>query len=287
MIQVPILTPLRLFPKAVDFTGGDNYINPDNTRQEDMIQEGLYNSTFYQAFQKTWHDDSDGLEFQVMSTAAAETLSAKSFKMDGDTEIEDMTCTKVFTYSGSDTAVWTISMATPANYTTNTIYYIEVYTTSSGYDYVSDYWYFEDSGVNLARYWAPLEYSNFENDFGLIFDNGSGTTFAGKVLVPLQMYKPAPAIEKETVNDYKGVPLTLRTTIRRGYELVTAPVPVWFAEKLLIIFGCSELELNKITVNNTDDLGIEIFEQSDMAEVTGTVYFTDFNDYYNNEAVDN
>ena len=38
--------------------------------------------------------------------------------------------------------------------------------------------------------------SNFENDFGIAWDNGL-TRFTGRIMIPIRIYDPGPTFEKE------------------------------------------------------------------------------------------
>ena len=131
----------------------------------------------------------------------------------------------------------------------------------------------------------PLEYSNFENDFGMIFLNGSSDTWRGKILIPFRMFKPMTTEERNVYQNDNGEMTTLRSVPRRLYEIESFPVATWYAEKIKLIFSCSALTLNKLSVN-TEDSSIDIVSQSDLMEIKGEVQLNEFTDFMQVDALD-
>lgn len=107
----------------------------------------------------------------------------------------------------------------------------------------------------------PVTFDNFENDFGWLFDVTT-TDYPGMITIPLQVYKPANEMEKEVYEDDPGIVTTLRSTPKRIQEFETYPIPMWFAEKILLICNCSAL-----TISGVD---IEVTEQPEITPVDGT-----------------
>jgi hypothetical protein len=162
-------------------------------------------------------------------------------------------------------------------------YYRLQISNGSGALYVSERIQFAEK----AHYHFPLKFSNFENDFACIFDDGSSGTWSGKLMIPMRMFEPDASEERETYTDDSGGMVTLRSTPLRKYKFETLPIPLWFGEKIRLIFACSDIELNKLSVNVDEAPSIDRVNETNLCVVTGTVTFNDYaGEYWQDEQVD-
>jgi len=279
-ISIPVLTPFKFYPASSETGDGVNFQNIDNTALPLQDWEGVYHSRFVQPVTRFWNDFSPGIDFQII-TDGAQTY--------GDTTVtfEDLDSNVLFTLESENFFVKGTDVIgrfyADKFIGINDGCYKLVIRVQDNPVYNSEV--FSLSDIHEDCY--PLEYSNFENDFGLIFTNASAATWVGKMMFPLRMFKPTTEEEKEVYENDVNELTTLRSIPKRMYEVESFPVPTWFAEKVKMIFGCSDLQLNKLAVNTESGINIEVLSESDKMQITGNVQLNGFTDEYaQNDALD-
>lgn len=281
-VKIPVICPYKFYAADFEFNNGINFENVDNRESTSQEWKGLYPHEFYQGVPFFWNDLNPGLDFQVYATAAVQNdIEAYLYDTDGNL-IQQFTKESFFNYdppSGDRQLRFYIESILGIDIdkcfkiyiknTTSTLYYSE--------------------NIKLSQSFSnnhPLMYNNFENDFGIIFLNSSDTAWKGKMMVPMRMWEPAPSDERESYLDDSGELVTLRSLPQRKYKFETLPVPSYFAEKIKLIFSCSDLTMNKLSVNAEELPEIEVISQSNLCVVTGEVQLKDYaGEYWQEEEV--
>lgn len=275
-VKIPVLCPLKFHAAGVEFNNGVNFNNTDNRSLADQDWQGIYNVCYAHPVPYFWNDGSYGLDFQVYATAA-EYANIKAYIIDKDgTEVKELSSESFYNYDP------------PSGDRQLRFYMDEVYGIDE-----DEFYRVKITNLTTAIYYSetiqfkekfnhcfPVTYSNFENDFGSIFENVAGTNWKGKYLLPLRIMEPIPVDERETYIDDNGGLTTLRSLPRRGYKLETLPIPTWLSEILRLTFSCSEITVNKLSVNAEELPEAERITDSDLMPVTGELYLTDFTGNY-------
>lgn len=278
-VGIPVLTPLKFNPIDPTIGDGVNFQNVDNTELHLQDWEGVYPKRFVQPVARYWNDLSPGIDFQIYldtSILSFGNFEARIVDLEGAT-VQDLITEDFFTITGTIHQVRVY--ADEFNYIADGCYRIKLIASGAADLYLSEVIQLADTIDDCY----PLEYSNFENDFGLIF-TGTSDTWKGKVLVPMRMYKPLPSDEREMYKNDPGEIVTLRSVPQRKYEFETFPVSTWYAELFKLIFSCSDLTLNKSIVNTEETPTPEIIEETDVMQITGEVALNDFVDGYLQDA---
>jgi hypothetical protein len=288
MITFPKINQLR-FHHGEYLDGGS--ANHDNRSADAKIWTGVYPHRFYQPILKVWPGsvgDGNELDFLIRTDQddwALESKAAKIYQiltfdkygeLDTIAEIAELTPTDFFTYSNGDHMMrFTASFASYGD----GFYFIRIEDSGVAYDlYDSNIFQVMDTAELEECY--PFAATNFENDFGVIWENTTPTVWYLKLFIPYRMYKPMPKMEKSTYVTDAGVNSTLRTTINRGYELETLPIPIWYAELLQIVTGLSDIYINNIQVHFEDMPTMEIISESNLCVLKGVCFEVAFNDKY-------
>jgi hypothetical protein len=279
-VSIPVLCQFKFYPSDREIDNGVNFQNVDNTELPEQDWEGVYPNKFTQPISRYWNDFSPGIDFQIV-TDGAQTY--------GDTTVtfEDLEGNDLFTLEKEN--FFTRGTDIIARFYADKFEAIEdgcyrlAIRIQDNVEYYSEEFNLADTHDDCY----PLEFSNFENDFGLVFDNGAGDTWVGKMLIPLRMFRPATEEEIEKYNNDVGELTTLRSILKRVYEVESEPVATWFAEKIKMMFGCSDLILNKVAVNSGEGINIEPLNETDKMEIVGNVQLNDFtDDYIQDDALD-
>lgn len=277
-VKIPVFCPYKFYPVTADFDNGINFNNTDNRKAIDQSWAGVWPQFFAQPVPYYWYDFTPGLDFQVYATAA-NYADVEAYIIDEDgNEIAQLTKEVFFNYTSDRQLRF---------YLTN-IYGItaDYHRIKIEYDGTAIYY---SELIEFGEYFNhcfPFEFSNFENDFGCIFDNGSGSTWTGKLLIPMRMFQPAPVDERETYMDDSGTIETLRSIPKRGYLMESLPVSAWMGEKIRLMFSCSEIVMNKLDINIEESPEIEPVSESNLVTVSGEVYLNDFaGEYWQDEQI--
>ena len=275
VIKRPLLSPIRFYPKLT-FGSAVTFQNPDNRVSTGYNWEGVNSMQYYLPIPKQWADGQYGIDCLV-NTAGAGTFYARLYDED-DVLYISLNVDKWQDFSVG--AQWRVYL--DCSGVDTGVYTIKLFDTAGDALLVeSEALYIADQFVD----YIPFEFWNFENDFGLVFDNGS-TRWTSRFMVPVRMFDPAPKSEKEMYMDDPGTLQTLRSTMQRVYNIDSLPIPVHVAEILIAAFDCSELYLNRIKVNSEDNPEAEPIEGSNLKILTGNVTFVDFNTDYVAEDVE-
>lgn len=280
-VKIPVICPFKFYPASADFDNGINFINTDNQESTSQDWAGVYSKFFAQIVPLYWHDLSYAIDFQIYATAAVyASITCELIDSDGDT-VETLTKSSFFTYSSPADYQLRFYLATMSGIDTSAYYRLQI-SNGSGALYVSERIQFAEK----ADYNFPLEYSNFENDFACIFDNGASGTWSGKLMVPMRMFEPDSSDERETYTDDSGGMVTLRSNPMRKYNFETLPIPLWFGEKLRLIFSCSDIELNKLSINTEEVPAIDRVNETNLCVVSGKVTLNDYaGEYWQDEQI--
>ena len=278
-ISIPVMTPFKFHPYNETTGDGVNFQNTDNTEQHLQDWEGVYPYRWVQPVVKYWYDYSPGIDFMIKidtGTILLAHATARLVDLEGAL-VKTLDKTSWFT-SGADT--WIRFYLNDLTFD-NGCYRIELQDNG-----VTVY---ESEVINVQETIEdcyPFEYSNFENDFGVIFDNSSAE-WTGKLMIPMRIFEPVTEDERETYENDGGGLVTLRAVPKRMVRFESENVPTWFAEKVKIAFSCSELKVNKLDVNSENSPEISLISQSDNMEIQGVIQLTDFStDYFYEEKID-
>ena len=272
------LAPIRFYPTH-DFEQGTRFQNPDNRVSTGYDWEGVYSYPYHLAIPKQWPDGEPGIDTMViLDTTKLSSFDAKLY--DADNVYVKTLNADLWQTVGTDEhyRIWLNCRTTTE--VTDGIYTIKL---MDGVDVL-----LESEAMLIGEWFEgfyPFKYSNFENDFGLIFDNGT-QQWTGRMMLPLRMYDPEPTFEKKTFQNDPGVLTTLRVTPQRVFRFDISPVPVHVSEAFQLACSCSNLYLDQIKINFEDIPESDSIEGTNLKEVTGQATFVDFNENFSTEQVE-
>jgi len=271
-ISIPVLTPYKFYPATAITADGVNFQNIDNVEYHNQDWYGVYNNQWTQPVPRYWNDYTPGIDFQIYfedTDITYANLSASIIDLSGSV-VQSLSKEQTHVYVAGD-KFQVRFYADQLLGVADGFYRIKIFESGGDDIYYSEIIEIKDT----FDYCYPLEYSNYENDFGLIFSSGS-TSFTGKILIPSRSYKPVPASEKNNYMDDNGIMTTLRSVPKRVYQLESSLVPAWFYEKIALIFSCSELTFNKSTVNSAEIPDSNLFEGSDTVTFSSEIELSEF-----------
>ena len=276
VIKRPILSPIRFYPKLT-FGTNVTFQNPDNRVSTGYNWEGVNSMQYYLPIPKQYPGGQMGIDFLINVDSTPAQFYARLYDED-DTFYKELEVDQWMLFTSSrQWRVWGDTTTVEDG-----VYTIKIFdTTDDALLVESEALFIADQFVDFI----PFEFWNFENDFGLVFDNGS-TRWTGRMLVPIRMFDPGPTFEKEVYKDDPGTLQTLRVTPQRVYNIDSMVVPVHVAELFQLAFSCSELYLDGIKINSEDTPEAEPVEGSNLKVLTGAVTLVDFNTDYMAEDVE-
>jgi hypothetical protein len=235
---------------------------------------------FAQPIPKQWPDGQPGFDFMLDTDALGNTFYAKLY----DADNADYADLNVVAWKANDFGYqWRVWLDGESGSGVEDGYYtIKIFDTSD------DSLLLESEPLIVGDWfedYVPFEYSNFENDFGIVFDNGS-TLWTGRMLLPVRIYDPGPQFEKTTYKNDPGQLVTLRTIPQRIFNFDSLPIPAWLAEKIILAFSCSILYLDRIKINSEENPEADLIDGSNLKTLTGQAAFVGFNDNYYAEVVE-
>ena len=277
-IKIPLLSPIRFYNPNLAFDNDTTFQNPDNRVSTGYNWEGVKEIQYALPIPKQWPDYQPGIDFLV--NVESGTFYAQLFDFD-DVLVKDLYVNS-WEPVGSDIQyrVWLDGVS--GSGITDGYYTIKLFDVSD------DSLLFESEALSIADWFEdviPFEYWNFENDFGLVYDNGD-TMFTGRLMVPIRLYDPVPTFEKEMYKNDPGVLTTLRTIPQRVFNFDSLLIPVHLAELIQLAFSNSELYLDRIKINSEEAPEAELIEGSNLKQITGKATFVNFNDEYMHENVE-
>ncbi len=279
LIKIPVLSPIRFYP-PVEFDNDSNFQNPDNRVSTGYDFANVRAIPYHLPIPKQWPDGQPGIDFIVQIVTASGTFYADLYDED-DVKLKSLYVDS-WEVVGSDTQyrVWLDGIS--GSGIADGLYTIKLFQVSD------DELLFESEALLIGEWFndtIPFEYWNFENDFGIVWDNDT-TRFTGRIMVPIRMYDPAPTFEKEVYKNDPGVLTTLRTIAQRVFSFDSHPVPVHVAELFALSFACSELYLDRIQINSEESPEAEPIDGTNLKQIEGSATFVNFNDEYMREKVE-
>ena len=275
-IRKPILTPIRFYDPNLEFDNESTFQNPDNRVSSDYNFENVSSIPYALPIPKQWPDGQPGIDFLMNTGGVTVSETFYAYLYDSD----DVYYKELYVQSwepvnlGHQSRVWLDGTAGTA--IADGYYTIKLFAVSD------DALLLESEALYIAEWFEnmiPFEFWNFENDFGMMWDNAL-TMFTARVMVPIRIFDPEPKFEKEMYLNDPGVLTTLRTIMQRQFSFDSLPVPVHVAEIFVMAFGCSELYLDRIKINSEDSPEAEILDGTNLKQISGKAIFVDFpNDY--------
>ncbi len=278
ILKIPLLSPIRFYNPNLAFDNDTTFQNPDNRVSTGYNWEGVKEIQYALPIPKQWPDYLPGIDFVVNLTSGL--FYAQLFDFD-NVLVKDL-YVEAWEPVGSDIQYRVWLDGESGSGITNGFYTIKLFDNSD------DSLLFESEALSIADWFEdaiPFEFWNFENDFGIVWDNGI-TMFTGRVMVPIRLYDPAPEFEKEIYQDDPGTLTTLRTIPQRVFNFDSLLMPVHVAELIQMAFANSELYLDRIKINSEETPESEIVEGSNLKQLSGKATFVDFNSEYMRENVE-
>jgi len=271
-----LLSPIRFYPSLL-FGSATVFQNPDNRVSHGYNWDGVNSLPYALPIPRQWPDGQPGIDFMINAVEADGTFYADLYDSDDAKEIS------IHVYAWKD-------LGTDIQYR---VFYdcsgiSDGYYTIKLFQTADDALLLESEPLLIAEWFddmIPLEYSNFENDFGIVYDDDD-IKWTGRVMVPVKIFDPSPQFEKEVYKDDPGTLTTLRSTVQRVFNFESMPVPVHLAELFSMTFANSELYLDRMKVNSEAAPESELIEGTNLKQLSGTATLVDFNDEYTREKVE-
>ena len=286
IVQQPILNPIRFHDPSMEFDNETNFQNPDNRVSTGYDWENVKPVPYALPIPKQWPDGQPGIDFMLtlIDGSAASDIYVKLYDAN-DAEYLDLHVDLWYLIAGAPATpvvrVWL--NGNTGSGVEDGYYTIKIFQTSD------DEFLLESEALLIADWFVdtiPFEYWNFENDFGIYFDNGNDLLFTGRLMVPIRLYDPVPQFEKTTYKNDPGILTTLRTIPQRIYNFDSHPIPVHLAELIQMGFACSDLYLDRIKINVEEIPDAENYEGTNLKYLSGQATFVDFNSNYWREKVE-
>ncbi len=275
-----MLSPIRFYDPTLQFDNDTTFQNPDNRVSTGYDYEGVRPFQYALPIPKQWPDYQPGIDVLMSAVTADGTFYADLY--DEDNALYKSLYVESWKVVGINTMYRCWLDGESGSGIADGYYTVKIFETSGdALIYESEALYIVDWFEDMI----PFEYWNFENDFGMVWDNGS-TRFTGRVMVPIRLYDPEPQFEKEVYKNDPGVLTTLRTIPQRVFGFDSLAVPVHIAELFSLAFANSELYLDRIKINSEESPEAELIDGSNLKQITGQATFVNFNEDYFREVVE-
>lgn len=267
-ITLPILSPIRFYNPNLAFDNNTHFQNPDNRVSMGYNWEGVNPIQYALPVPKQWPAGQPGIDFVVNIDSGL--FYADLY--DADDAYYKSLYVANWEPVGSDDQwrVWLDGVS--GSGITAGFYTVKLFDNSD------DSLLLESEPLYIADWFEdviPFEFWNFENDFGVAWDNNV-TRFTCRIMMPIRLFDPSPEFEKETYQDDPGNLTTLRTIIQRVFNFDSLPVSGHLAEQFQFAFACSELYLDRIHINSEEIPAAEPVEGTNLKTLNGKVTFVDF-----------
>lgn len=271
-----VLSPIRFYP-SLTFGSSTVFQNPDNRVSHGYNWDGVNSMPYALPIPKQWPDGQPGIEFVINGDAV---FYADLYDSD------DVLYKSLFVLAhktvGSDVQYRVFLDGVSGSGIADGYYTIKLFLTSD------DSLLLQSEPLLIAPWFddmVPFEYWNFENDFGVVTDNGT-VKYTGRIMLPIKIYDPSSEFEKDVYKDDPGTLTTLRSTIQRVFNFDSMPVPVHVDELFSMAFANSELYLDRMKVNSEEAPEGELIDGSNLKQITGSATLVDFNEEYTREKVE-
>ena len=274
-----LLSPIRFYPELT-FGSSTVFQNPDNRVSHGYNWDGVTSLPYALPIPKQWPDGQPGIDFMINNVQADGEFYANLYDSD-DTEYASLNV-DLWVDLGDDRQYRVFLDGLSGDGIAQGYYTIKLFATAD------DTFLLESEALLVSEWFddmIPFEYSNFENDFGIVYDN-SLELWTGRILAPINIYDPTPQFEKEVYKDDPGTLTTLRSTVQRVFNFDSGPVPVHVAELFAMAFTNSELYLDRMRINSEEAPEAELIEGTNLKQITGTATLVDFNSGYEREKVE-
>lgn len=280
--KISPLCPIRFYNPGLSFNNATHFQNPDNRVSTAYNWEGVQPVPYHLPIPKEWPDGQPGIDFLITldGDSSVTAFYAKLYDID-DAEYADLLIMEWSTV-GTDDVYRVFLNGNSGSGVAEGYYTIKIFNTAD------DSLLLESESILIASWFedaVPFEYWNFENDFGLVFNNGY-MVWSGKIMVPIRMFDPSPTFEKEVYKNDPGVLTTLRVIPQRVFNYDSLPVPVHVAELFQLACSCSELYLDRIKINSEEMPEAEAIEGTNLKRITGKATLVEWNEHYNRERVE-
>lgn len=279
----PVITPIRFYDPNLEFDNENYFQNPDNRVSTGYNWEAVNPIQYALPIPRQWPDGQPGIDFLITLDNDSSVSSFYAHLYDEDNAYYKALFVVSWKVVGSDTMYRIYLDGNNGAGIADGLYTIKLFNTSG------DALLMESEALMIADWFEddiPFEVWNFENDFGLVFNNGS-TMYTLRMMMPVRIYDPGPTFEKEVYSSDPGILTTLRTIPQRVFNFDSLPIPVHVAEAFQLAFACSELYLDRIKINSEESPEASEIEGSILKQIEGRASFVDFNSEYMRERVDN
>lgn len=247
-MKCPIINPIRFFDTPPDYQ--NTWPNMDNVSQRVMNIDGLWPAQYY----KEWlYGDDLYLQFE---TVDGDNTVLSVYKYNEITEAYDLLTTVNPTmitppgWLGDNYIKYTLSLAIGTYY----LKFADGYTSDT---------FVVTSDIQQCKRFIRVDYTNNQNDYGVIFDNFTFTQyFSGQLIIG------APKNEISALESDRGNITKLRSTPIRLTTLFINDIHYTLVDHVNMVFSCDQITVNGVTYQTTEPPIIEPIEGSDLVNIT-------------------
>ena len=243
MIKIPAINPIRLIKKSDQ----NKMITIDSRIAENKTWCGVGTNRYYQPL-----PINKSIFFQLYSDENITTIDIKAYD-ERNTLIDNIVSKNVTSSLGHKYTSHEVVFSSSA--------YFRLEITIGSEVLISEYIH----TIVVSDDILTIEFRNFENDFGMIFNANNNTT---ALYVLGRMKKFVPKVDKVVYTDDPGEVVMLKATPQRSWDVEIFEVPDWLAETLNLIGSCSNVSINGISVKIPEGLSIEYADNYGIGELT-------------------
>jgi hypothetical protein len=282
VVRQPVINPIRFYKPSLEFNNADTFQNPDNRVSTGYDWENVNPIPYHLPIPKQWPDGQPGIDFMINTegTATSERFYADLYDED-DAYYKSLYVDEWDPIdSGYQFRVWLDGVS--GSGIAEGVYTVKIFALDD------DELLLESEALSIADWFVdgiPFEIWNFENDFGIVWDEGR-RRYTARMMPPIRLYDPAPEFEKEQYRDDPGILTTLRVIPQRAFRFDSLPIPLHVSEFIQLGFSCSELYLDRIKINAEETPESVPAEGTNIKTLSGKATFVDFNQDYVREVVE-
>lgn len=261
-MKCPILNPIKFYDSTSMPNWTTRFPNNDNITQRVEYISGLNPVQYYKEF-----------------------LANKTMVLQFEKEIGDNTILTVKKFNTTSQVYETDSIITASDITPSGWIGQSKYSYSKSFLEGTYYLTFSDgfrsdvftviSDNDISKRLVEVKYKHAENDYSCIFDNDFEflNYFQG------QLVTSNPENEIEAYKSDRGEQIKLQATPIRVYTLNINELHQTYIDHLNMIFSLDQITINGIEFENTDQVSIDLVENTDLCNATVKLYIVD-NDYF-------